>query len=440
MSNVSVVAKAKETLSIKDAPVAAQQFETPETVSKRTSVKLTNLGSAGQSKRSGLDGQLVWYDTVQLAKPEPDDSVFVRVINSLYSGVVVYLDNVASLLPAIPERMQVVLKLRDAADLKAFRDSPQYAGFKADGKHRRGVAYHDAGALRQLGEEGFTTCYTSYVDDRESLLGAINEGLGFNHLWILFRDPTNIPLELVIASLQSTGTILMKEIKDPANVDDAIVSYGVMEYGAEGVIFSPRDHAVMTRFLEQLSDAEHGNLAIQVGTVVESRPVGMGYRACIDTSTLFEPDEGMLVGSTSQGGLLCCPEVFFLPYMELRPFRVNAGAVHSYVFNTDNRTDYMSELKAGSPVMLVNSKGRVRRASVGRMKIEQRPLRLIEVEFAGRERVNILMQDDWHVRVFSDGAKPLNISELKPGDKVLGYVTEPGRHVGIKINETIIEK
>ncbi|WDD92874.1 3-dehydroquinate synthase II [Burkholderia sp. FERM BP-3421] len=439
MSNASVVAKVKEAQAVQDAPAAAR-FETPETVAKRTSVKLTNVGGGGESKRSGLDGQLVWYDTVQLAKPQPDDSVFVRVINSLYSGVVVYLENAANLLPAIPERMQVVLKLRDAAELKAFRDSPQHAAFKPDGKRRRSVAYHDAAALRALGAEGFTTCYTSYVDDRESLLGSINDGLGFNYLWILFRDPTNIPLELVIASLQSTGTILMKEIKDPANVDDAIVSYGVMEYGAEGVIFSPRDHQVMTTFLDQMSEAEHANLSIQVGTVVESRPVGMGYRACIDTSTLFDPDEGMLVGSTSQGGLLCCPEVFFLPYMELRPFRVNAGAVHSYVFNTGNRTDYMSELKAGSPVMLVNSKGRVRRASVGRMKIEQRPLRLIEVEFAGKERVNILMQDDWHVRVFSDGAKPLNISELKPGDKVLGYVTEPGRHVGIKINETIIEK
>jgi len=34
----------------------------------------------------------------------------------------------------------------------------------------------------------------------------------------------------------------------------------------------------------------------------------------------------------------------------------------------------------------------------------------------------------------------LNISELKAGHKVLGYVTESGRHVGIKINESIIEK
>jgi 3-dehydroquinate synthase class II len=302
------------------------------------------------------------------------------------------------------------------------------------------VAFSDTAALHELGKEGVTTCYTSYVDDRDSLLSAISNGTSVNYLWILFRDPTNIPLELVIASLQSTSTILMKEIRDPADVDDAIVSYGVMEYGAEGVIFSPREHGAMSEFLERMAQTENEALSIQVGTVIESRPVGMGYRACIDTSTLFEPDEGMLVGSTSQGGLLCCPEVFFLPYMELRPFRVNAGAVHSYVFNTGNRTDYMSELKAGSPVMIVNSQGKVRRASVGRIKIEQRPLRLIEVEFAGKERVNVLMQDDWHVRIFSDAVKPLNISHLKPGDRVLGYVTEPGRHVGIKINESIIEK
>ncbi|WP_165678966.1 3-dehydroquinate synthase II, partial [Metapseudomonas otitidis] len=305
----------------------------------------------------------------------------------------------------------------------------------------RSVALNDAEALAELGQDGLLTCFTSYVDDRDSLLGAIDQGLRFNYLWILFRDPTNIPLELVIASLQPTSTVLMKEIKAPTDVDDAIVSYGVMEYGAEGVIFSPRDHGVMSEFLARMSQAQsYANLNIQVGTVIDSRPVGMGYRACIDAATLFEPDEGMLVGSTSQGGVLCCPEVYFLPYMELRPFRVNAGAVHSYVFNTDNRTDYMSELKAGSPIMIVNSKGRVRRAAVGRMKIEQRPLRLIEVEFPGKERVNVLMQDDWHVRIFSDAAKPLNISELKPGDKVLGYVTEPGRHVGIKINESIIEK
>ncbi|RUI25706.1 3-dehydroquinate synthase II [Pseudomonas aeruginosa] len=440
MSNTSGGVKGKEVQIAEEA--VPQDFETPETISRRSSVRLANIRKAGESKRTANDSQLVWFDSAQLASKRPDDGVFVRVINSLYTGIVLYMDNLAELLPAVPARMHVVLRLRNAAELKAFREGPKFEAFKKGATARnRSVALNDAEALAELGQDGLLTCFTSYVDDRDSLLGAIDQGLRFNYLWILFRDPTNIPLELVIASLQPTSTVLMKEIKAPSDVDDAIVSYGVMEYGAEGVIFSPRDHGVMSEFLARMSQAQsYANLNIQVGTVIDSRPVGMGYRACIDAATLFEPDEGMLVGSTSQGGVLCCPEVYFLPYMELRPFRVNAGAVHSYVFNTDNRTDYMSELKAGSPIMIVNSKGRVRRAAVGRMKIEQRPLRLIEVEFPGKERVNVLMQDDWHVRIFSDAAKPLNISELKPGDKVLGYVTEPGRHVGIKINESIIEK
>ncbi|HBO4967601.1 3-dehydroquinate synthase II [Pseudomonas aeruginosa] len=441
MSNTSGGVKGKDIQIAKEVAVS-QDFETPETIFRRSSVRLANIRKAGESKRTANDSQLVWFDSAQLASNRPDDGIFVRVINSLYTGIVLYMDNLAELLPAVPARMHVVLRLRNAAELKAFREGPKFEAFKKGATARnRSVALNDAEALAELGQDGLLTCFTSYVDDRDSLLGAIDQGLRFNYLWILFRDPTNIPLELVIASLQPTSTVLMKEIKASSDVDDAIVSYGVMEYGAEGVIFSPRDHGVMSEFLARMSQAQsYANLNIQVGTVIDSRPVGMGYRACIDAATLFEPDEGMLVGSTSQGGVLCCPEVYFLPYMELRPFRVNAGAVHSYVFNTDNRTDYMSELKAGSPIMIVNSKGRVRRASVGRMKIEQRPLRLIEVEFSGKERVNVLMQDDWHVRIFSDAAKPLNISELKPGDKVLGYVTEPGRHVGIKINESIIEK
>ncbi|EIU4789696.1 3-dehydroquinate synthase II [Pseudomonas aeruginosa] len=441
MSNTSGGVKGKDIQIAKEVAVS-QDFETPETIFRRSSVRLANIRKAGESKRTANDSQLVWFDSAQLASNRPDDGIFVRVINSLYTGIVLYMDNLAELLPAVPARMHVVLRLRNAAELKAFREGPKFEAFKKGATARnRSVALNDAEALAELGQDGLLTCFTSYVDDRDSLLGAIDQGLRFNYLWILFRDPTNIPLELVIASLQPTSTVLMKEIKASSDVDDAIVSYGVMEYGAEGVIFSPRDHGVMSEFLARMSQAQsYANLNIQVGTVIDSRPVGMGYRACIDAATLFEPDEGMLVGSTSQGGVLCCPEVYFLPYMELRPFRVNAGAVHSYVFNTDNRTDYMSELKAGSPIMIVNSKGRVRRAAVGRMKIEQRPLRLIEVEFSGKERVNVLMQDDWHVRIFSDAAKPLNISELKPGDKVLGYVTEPGRHVGIKINESIIEK
>jgi 3-amino-4-hydroxybenzoic acid synthase len=113
--------------------------------------------------------------------------------------------------------------------------------------------------------------------------------------------------------------------------------------------------------------------------------------------------------------------------------------VHSYVYASHDRTNYLSELRAGSPAMVVGIDGRVREVPVGRIKTEVRPLRLIEAEFPGGEKVNVLMQDDWHVRVFSAEGTPLNITELKPGDKVLGHVSTPGRHVGIPVDETIQE-
>lgn len=76
---------------------------------------------------------------------------------------------------------------------------------------------------------------------------------------------------------------------------------------------------------------------------------------------------------------------------------------------------------------------------VGRTKTEIRPLLLIEATFPRNRKANIIMQDDWHVRIFSDESKPLNVTELKAGEKILGFGTESGRHVGLKVDELIIE-
>lgn len=417
-----------------------ESYMTDANLRNRTAVKLSNIEKQLKSKRDDLNGPVVWFDTAVLKTNTPNDEIYARIINLEYSGIVLYLNNIDAFIDTVPTRMLIILRLNSKEELAGFKKSKTATRFKKDKSKRLIVAYNDIDTLITLKEESLTTCYECYVDDQESLHSSIYDGLKADYLTILFKDPTNIPLELVIASLQKTNTILMKNIADSADVDDAIVTLGVMEYGAEGVIFSPTNHETLDNFVNRLANKQHPELPLQVGTVKATYPVGMGYRACIDTGTLFDDDEGMLVGSTSGGGILCCPEVYFLPYMELRPFRVNAGAVHSYVYNVNDRTDYMSELKAGSSVMLVNSKGRVRTAPVGRMKIEQRPLRLIEVVFPGGEEINVIMQDDWHVRIFSGDGKPLNISHLQPGDKVLGYTTESGRHVGIKIDESIIEK
>jgi 3-amino-4-hydroxybenzoic acid synthase len=376
-----------------------------------------------------------WFDSAGLEQAPAD--LLERVILAGYSGLVVYPPNADRFVDALPAGM---LRVLHVADEKEYAAAVEQAVIP-HGDTRRSwvVSSPDGGVLSRAAGDGVATCLRMSAHDQESLLVAIGQGRAHRYLCMSFPDPTNIPLELVIASLQGSHTVVVKEITDPEDAEDAVVALGVMEVGSDGVLFSPVRQEALDHFGTALRAASEPRIAISVATVLQTSPIGMGHRGCIDLATIFEATEGMLVGSTSQGGILCCPEVFFLPYMELRPFRVNAGAVHSYVYATGNRTNYLSELKAGSPAMVVGIDGRTREVPVGRIKTEIRPLRLIEVQFEGGERANVIMQDDWHVRVFSADGKPLNITELKSGDKVLGHLSSPGRHVGIAVDETIEE-
>lgn len=164
----------------------------------------------------------------------------------------------------------------------------------------------------------------------------------------------------------------------------------------------------------------------------------MGKRVCIDTVDCLKQNEGMLVGSKSCGGVLVSSETHYLPYMDLRPFRVNAGAIHSYIWGPDDMSPYLSDLKAGSKVLCVDTEGNAREVIVGRTKIETRPLLMITVKAKG-ESLNVIVQDDWHIRIFGADGKVKNASQIKCGDELLVYVCDSGRHVGIKIEENLEE-
>ncbi len=413
--------------------------ETAELKNQRQRVKLERV-EGDRNRLSDNDAVTLWYDTANTTTDE-DRAVFERAVRMRYTGVILLPSNVERLGPLVPGSIKKIIQIDDARELEAISQLPLFASARRDSgtDGQVVISSRNLDIIGKLQADGLRTCYRAYVDDAPSLHASIEFGNRHDFLMVHFRDPTNIPLELVIASLQATDTVLIKEIASPRDVDDAIVSLGVMEVGADGVSFSPRDHGSLEEVMRRLDPLVEERMTIETATVISSRPVGMGYRSCIDVSSLFSPTEGMVVGSTSQGGILCCPEVFFLPYMDLRPFRVNAGAVHSYVYNADNRTNYMTELSAGSSIAMVGTDGKIRRAAVGRMKTEVRPLRLIEAEFAGGERINTIMQDDWHVRIFSEAGKPLNITDLKPGERILGHRASPGRHVGIKVDEHIIE-
>jgi 3-amino-4-hydroxybenzoic acid synthase len=253
---------------------------------------------------------------------------------------------------------------------------------------------------------------------------------------IQFRDPTKIPLEIVLAAAADAKGGIITVAADP---EEAAVLFGVLEHGSDGVLMAPRsvgDAARLTRAARPAPD----DLVLVELVITATTPVGMGERACVDTCSYLHPDEGLLVGSHSKGMILCVSETHPLPYMPTRPFRVNAGAIMSYTLAEEGRTRYLTELKAGQPVLAVDARGRTRLVIVGRTKIETRPLLSIDAVADDGRRANLILQHDWHVRVLGPGGTVLNCTELAVGDRVLGYLPTRDRHVGYPIDETCYEQ
>jgi 3-dehydroquinate synthase class II len=119
----------------------------------------------------------------------------------------------------------------------------------------------------------------------------------------------------------------------------------------------------------------------------------------------------------SSGGILVCAEVPFLPYMNLRPFRVDADGIHMYAWAPNGRTPYFSDLGVGETVLAVNTSGRARPVTVGRIKAEVRPLRLIECRAQDRT-LSVLLQADRHVRVFDAAGEVRNSTDIHVGDRL----------------------
>ncbi len=242
---------------------------------------------------------------------------------------------------------------------------------------------------------------------------------------------TIIPLENLIARRAN----LMVEVGD---IEQARLMISVMEKGVDGVVLDTRDPQEVRKTVE-LVHAVLPKIALVSATVTAVRPLGMGDRVCIDTVTNMEPGEGMLVGNSGSAFLLVHSETVENPYVATRPFRVNAGAVHAYVYLPDDETKYLSELKAGDEVLIVRHDGRTQVSYVGRSKIERRPMLLVDAESEGQS-VSLVLQNAETIRLTAPDSQPISVASLKPGDKVLAYLLSGGRHFGMAIDETITER
>lgn len=135
---------------------------------------------------------------------------------------------------------------------------------------------------------------------------------------------------------------------------------------------------------------------------------------------------------------------------------------------------YLNEMRAGAEVLCVDLHGNSRVVTVGRAKIERRPMLKIRcsvsldsvspemreailstnaakravtpsqetlaLEDPDRVYLNAFLQNDWHVRLMGADRKVRHATLVEPGDELLAHVELPGRHTGLRISESIFEQ
>ena len=241
-----------------------------------------------------------------------------------------------------------------------------------------------------------------------------------------------IPIENLLAVQEGR---LGVEVK---NLEEAKLAAGILEKGVDFLVILPEGREFIKEIVKELKLTGE-KVKLEVAKITQIKPIGLGHRVCVDTCSILNTGQGMLVGNSSSFTFLVHAETEQNPYVAARPFRINAGAVHSYVLRPGDKTSYLEELKSGDEVLIVDSKGNTLLSSVGRVKIEIRPLLLISAETSGKKG-DVILQNAETIRLVAKDGSPVSVVKLKQGDEVLVKIDDAGRHFGMRIKEEIKEK
>jgi 3-dehydroquinate synthase II len=291
----------------------------------------------------------------------------------------------------------------------------------------------DLSALRQDGQ----TPKGGYVRIRDETYEAFAQEVAAHaeYTIVVGEDWQIIPLENLIARIGDETTL----VAGVQSAEEARTAYETLELGADAVLLDTDDPDEIRDTVAVRDAVEREHLDLEYAEVTAVERTGSADRVCIDTGSMMNHEEGMLVGSLSRGLFFVHAETADSPYVASRPFRVNAGAVHAYVRVPGGETKYLSEVKSGTDVQVVDTEGNTREAVVGRAKIEKRPMFRVQAETDGGDRVETLLQNAETIKVHTRDGRTA-VTDLEVGDEVLIYYEETARHFGEAVEESIIEQ
>ncbi|EMA33706.1 3-dehydroquinate synthase II [Haloarcula japonica] len=291
----------------------------------------------------------------------------------------------------------------------------------------------DLSTLRQNGAAPDGGYVRIFDEDYEAFAEAVAAEADFTI--VIGENWQIIPLENLIARV-GEETDLIAGVR---TAEDARTAYETLELGADGVLLDTDDVDEIRKTVEVRDEMGRESLDLEYAEVTAIEQTGSADRVCIDTGSLMEHDEGMLVGSMARGLFFVHAETAESPYVASRPFRVNAGAVHAYVRTPDGGTKYLSELQSGDEVQIVDANGRTREAIVGRAKIEKRPMFRVQAQTEDGDRIETLLQNAETIKVHTQNGRTA-VTDLEPGDEILIHHEDTATHFGERIEESIIEK
>jgi len=355
--------------------------------------------------------------------------------------------------PSIPDEKKKELIKKSSELASAFLVDPSDIDIARENGAKTIVSASERGdillvdslkSIKAAKEKNRTVCIRVLVKDKgdeRRIISAAESSA--DYIIAECQDWKIIPLENLIAAIHGKAKLMALV----STADECKTVLETLEIGADGIVANTADikelkkmrniaMEVKTRRSEIESSERITLISAEVSKV---KPIGLGARACVDTCDLLKEGEGMLVGCQSSGLFLVEAEVHKTPFVNPRPFRVNAGAIALYILSPGGKTKYLSELKAGDEVLIVDREGRSRNVNVCRVKIEWRPLLLIEAKCQGKT-VKTILQNAETIRVMTEDGS-ISVSELKPGDKVLVHIEEGGRHFGTLVKEErVIER
>jgi 3-dehydroquinate synthase II len=252
-----------------------------------------------------------------------------------------------------------------------------------------------------------------------------------------------IPLENLVSISKGSGTKISVAIDKIIDLNGAAFA---LEHGVDALLLPASNSelwdAAIVIASKKDSFIKNSSTSVGMGTAViySIDSSGVGERVCIDLIERLEVGEGMVIGSNASLLALVHGETIESQFVPIRPFRVNAGSIHSYVLMSDDSTRYLSELEAGDEVTVVSSSGDTRKCIIGRLKIERRPFLIIRFKTKNEEVGQIILQQAETVRLIDKNGNALSVTDLKINDEIMIRQQNQMRHIGKAVEGEMNEK